>query len=279
MFTFLIFFFTIIATALLSVFSGLIAHWYDFYWIIVFFIGGFFAFTLLSIVFLFVTSLFFKKSDEVPNEKYNKFARFILEEYLKFMCFFCRIKLVVSGRELLPEGRFLLVSNHLSNFDPIATNAALGRKKEIAWVAKQSLIRVPIAGAFMYQSNFLPMNRSDVRQSLKVINKAAEYIKQDVCSVGIYPEGTRNTTKETLLPFKPGALKIAQKAGCPLVVMTIVNTELVRKRFPFLRTRVYIDLLKVYSAKEVEEKNTNELTAEIEQSMRENILIARERRV
>lgn len=277
MFTVIIFICTIIVTALLSVFTGVINHWYDFYFVILFFIGAFAACSLLYMIIIYITTLFIKVKDE-PNEHYSKRARFVMDEFLVTLCQYARIKIIVKNRELLPEkGRFLIVSNHLSDFDPIVTNVAF-KGKEISWIAKKSLFKVPYAGPYMYRCNFLAMDRSDIRQSLRTINKAAEYIKDDIVSIGIYPEGTRNTTEDLLLPFKPGALKIAQKANVPIVVMTIVNTQNVKKRFPFRRTRVYIDLLKVYSSQEIAQSNTNDLTAEIESLMRENIVQANQRK-
>ena len=38
-------------------------------------------------------------------------------------------------------------------------------------------------------------------------------IKNDVASIGIYPEGGTNRTEETVLPLHSGSFKIAQKAG------------------------------------------------------------------
>lgn len=213
------------------------------------------------------------------NEKYGKKTRFIMDEYLKFMCFFFRIKVVCSGKDLLPgDSRFLVVSNHRSNLDPIVSNATFAGK-EISWVAKKSLFKVPIAKSFMYKCNFLCMDRDDIRQSLRVINKAAEYIKEDIVSIGIYPEGTRNKTEEVMLPFKPGAFKIAQKAGVPIAVMTIVNTADVIKRFPWRSTRVYIDVIKVYTAEEVASRKTNEIAEEAEKLMRDNVVEAKKRKI
>lgn len=271
MLIFLIFLLTTISTVLLSVFSGLIVHWYDFYFVLLFFAASYLAVCLFFLVLVCIVSLFLKRSPSEPNENYSKVARFILEEYLEFLCFFLRVKTTVTGKELLPKGRYLLVSNHLSNMDPFVTNSKLGRKQEISWVAKHTLIKPAVPGGFMYQSDFLPMNRNDVKQSLKVINAAANYIKNDVVSVGIYPEGTRNMTGEILLPFKPGALKIAQKAHCPIVVATVFGTDKVKKNFPFRRTKVSLDILKTYSPEEVESKSTSELTEEIQTIMIENL--------
>ena len=55
--------------------------------------------------------------------------------------------------------------------------------------------------------------------------------------VGIFPEGTRNKTpEEGLLPFKEGALKIAEKSGCPIIPVAISNTaNLFENHLPWMR--------------------------------------------
>ncbi len=53
--------------------------------------------------------------------------------------------------------------------------------------------------------------------------EADEEPKTDI-SICIFPEGTRNKTADTFLPFHEGSFKIAEKAGVPIVPMTIVNS-------------------------------------------------------
>lgn len=42
-------------------------------------------------------------------------------------------------------------------------------------------------------------------------------------AVGIFPEGTRNKTDALLLPFKPGAVAIAQRGGAVIVPFAITG--------------------------------------------------------
>ena len=43
-------------------------------------------------------------------------------------------------------------------------------------------------------------------------------------SIVICPEGTRNQKPE-MLPFKEGSLKMAEKADCPVVPVTLIDTD------------------------------------------------------
>ena len=77
------------------------------------------------------------------------------------------------------------------------------------------------------QKGYLNMHR--YKAFLKVVEvgsftKAAELMKNDVVSVGVYPEGTRNRDG-SLLPFHDGVFIIARKADVPIVVATIDGTE------------------------------------------------------
>ncbi len=63
-------------------------------------------------------------------------------------------------------------------------------------------------------------------------------------SIGIYPEGTRSKDCK-LQEFKPGCLKVAEKAECPMVIVATRGTEKIHKNVPFKRTHVYIDVIDV----------------------------------
>ena len=61
----------------------------------------------------------------------------------------------------------------------------------------------------------------------------------------LFPEGHRNNGEE-LLPFKDGAYKIAQKAGCPIVPVSICGTDNIMEanKHNFIRShKVVIEFL------------------------------------
>jgi len=270
-FVFLVFLLAALGTVLLSVFTPLITEVYHFFWVIIFFIISFIAAIIIILLILMFTAIFIKWDPEKPNEKYSKPMRFIMEEFVSFLLFLFGVTVKITGQELIPtDKRFLMVGNHRSDLDPLIAIATF-KGLDISWIAKEVLFKIPLARKYMYRCDFLAMDREDVRQSLRVINQAAEYVKEGVVSIGIYPEGTRNKTEEPLLPFKPGALKVAQKAGAPIVVTTMTNTDKIFKRFPFGSTTVQLDIIKVYSAEEVSSRRTNDLSDEISSLMKEHL--------
>jgi len=56
----------------------------------------------------------------------------------------------------------------------------------------------------------------------------------------IFPEGTRNKNADqpaSLLPFKDGSFKIAQKTGCPIIPMAMTGTDdIFENHFPWVRS-------------------------------------------
>lgn len=178
----------------------------------------------------------------------------------RLLCFYGRVRVTVEGREKLEGlGNALYVANHRSIFDPLAVMAQLP-EKHIAFVSKSSNMRIPFIGTLAYGAGYLPINREDNREALKTILTAASYIKHGMCSVMIYPEGTRNLHRENdLLPFHAGSFKIAQRAACPLVILSERNTGEIRRNFPWRRTDVTIRVLEVLDAERVRSMSTNEL--------------------
>ena len=53
---------------------------------------------------------------------------------------------------------------------------------------------------------------------------AAEEMLRKGHVIGIFPEGTRNRTEDPLLPFKYGAVRMAQKTGASIVPMIAKGT-------------------------------------------------------
>lgn len=72
-----------------------------------------------------------------------------------------------------------------------------------------------------------------MREGLKTILQAIDYVKNGI-SICIFPEGTRNNGEElSMLPFRDGALKIAEKTGCAIIPISMNNTaDIFEAHFP-----------------------------------------------
>lgn len=123
----------------------------------------------------------------------------------------------LRGTEHLPDGPFILMSNHQSNFDILALISTIPRR--IYWIAKKELFDIPVFGSSMRRGGYIPLDRSDGRKALKSMENAAAIIRQG-SSVVMFPEGTR-TRNGRLLPFKRGGFMLAVRAGVPVIPATI----------------------------------------------------------
>jgi 1-acyl-sn-glycerol-3-phosphate acyltransferase len=123
----------------------------------------------------------------------------------------------LRGREYLPDGPFILMSNHQSNFDILALIATIPRR--IYWIAKKELFDIPVFGSSMRRGGYIPLDRSDGRKALRSMENAAAIIRQG-SSVVMFPEGTRSRDGR-LLPFKRGGFMLAVRAGVPVIPVTI----------------------------------------------------------
>ena len=200
----------------------------------------------------------------------SPFYRRVLTGVGHLMLFFSHIRLTVEGKALLPEGRFLFVQNHRSNFDPIVSWMGFHSSK-LAFISKPENFKIPILGRLIRPICFMSLDRENPKNAIVTINTAAEMMKEDACSIAIYPEGTRNKTDATLLPFHNGAFKIAQKAGVPIVVTVAHNTAMVHKNAPWRRTDVTLRVLKVLSAEQVKAMRTAEISDEVYALMKNDL--------
>ena len=204
-----------------------------------------------------------------PNEKFNKFYNRFVIVTLRMVLEACNVKVKVEGEEKIPKERFLLVQNHLSMFDPISSVAYLG-KYEIGFVIKPEAFRYLFLNKFMHRICCIPIDRDNARNAVKTINAAAENIKNDICSMAIYPEGTRAKDGK-MLPFRQGAFKIATKAEAPLVITTVDNTNKVKKNAPWKRTEITLRICEVIPAEEVAASSTAQLSERARKVMCESL--------
>mgnify|MGYP002762624085 FL=1 len=162
----------------------------------------------------------------------------IVQWGLKCVAFISGVKLTVIGEENVPKDEpVLYIGNHRSFFDVVVTYARCPGLT--GYIAKDGVNKVPIFRIWMKRLHCIFLKRDDMKEGLKVILKAIEYVKSGI-SICIFPEGTRNKDRDNptnLLPFKEGSFKIASKTGCKIVPMALIGTaDILENHFPWIHS-------------------------------------------
>ena len=136
-------------------------------------------------------------------------------------------KVIAIGEENIPtDTAVLYVGNHRSFFDVVLTYVRVPRPT--GYVAKKEMLKWPLLNIWI-------LDRQDIKAGLKTILAAIDKVKNGI-SICIFPEGTRNKTKDTFLPFHEGSFKIAEKGNVPIIPMTIVNSAAIfEDHFPKIK--------------------------------------------
>lgn len=226
------------------------------------FVGAFLTLNVLFLLLLFVISLFFPKGEP---KKESRFWRRWTVHAVRWILDMLRVRVKVEGRELLPGEPVVLVSNHRSDFDPMAAMVAFSHRP-LVYISKESNLRIPIAGAFVRRCHFLPIDRENPRSALATLKHAASLMREEGLDIGIYPEGTRSY-KGGPKPFKEGAFLMAKQAGAPIVLMTTEGTEDIAGHVILRRNIVRLRVLRVISAEEVAATTARELTRLSEETL------------
>lgn len=162
----------------------------------------------------------------------------IVQWGLKCVAFISGVKLTVIGEENVPRDEpVLYIGNHRSFFDVVVTYSRCPGLT--GYIAKDGVNKVPIFRIWMKRLHCIFLKRDDMKEGLKVILKAIEYVKSGI-SICIFPEGTRNKDRDnptSLLPFKEGSFKIASKTGCKIVPMALIGTaDILENHFPWIHS-------------------------------------------
>ena len=137
------------------------------------------------------------------------------------LCQRAGITIRVKGLEHIPEGPVVFVSNHQSYFDIPVFFAAI-RTKQMGFVAKKELGKLPLFGEWVGNVRSIFLEREDPRASLKAFDLAGEYLEKGFSMV-ICPEGTRSRASR-IGEFRKGSIRLATKAQVPVVPVSLDGT-------------------------------------------------------
>ena len=159
-----------------------------------------------------------KHTDRYPEQEKYDHIRYIMNLAVKSG----NIDLTVTGQDKLPEQNgFILYGNHQGMFDVVALVATFPRI--LGAVFKKELANIPFLKQVIACTKSFAMDREDVRQSLTVIQKVTEEVKQGRNYL-IFPEGTRSKNGNVMGEFHGGSFRCAVKAKCPIVPVAFIDS-------------------------------------------------------
>jgi len=129
----------------------------------------------------------------------------------------------VRGKENIPgQGPLLIIANHLNLADPPILSASLNRK--LVFMAKEELFRSPFSGYFIRGFGAFPVRRGQLDR--EALRQADQALAQGRALV-MFPEGMRSQGSQLRRAF-PGAARIAQHSGAPVLPVGITGTEKIK---------------------------------------------------
>ena len=168
----------------------------------------------------------------------------------------CRLK--ISGREFFKQGEnYVVVFNHNALLDvPLSAPYIPGPNKTIA---KASFAKVPLFGLF-YKRGSILIDRKSEKSRIQSFEQMKKTLRNGM-HMCIYPEGTRNRTKDPLKPFYDGAFKLATDSGKSIIPCIITGTKKampVHKTFYLLPARLSMQFLPPVAPGEMNSKALKE---------------------
>lgn len=196
-----------------------------------------------------------KHTDDYSFEEKYKHIRYILRHVIPYG----NINLEVTGMENIPEeDGFLLCGNHQGIFDIIAIVHTFERP--LAAVLKKELDEIPFLHEVVQCTKSHPMDREDIRQSMKVIMAVAKELEEGRNYL-IFPEGTRSKKGNEMLEFHSGTFKCVTKAKCPIVPFALIDSFKVLDQKGSKPVTVQLHYLKPIYYEEYKVLSTNEIAA------------------
>ena len=146
-------------------------------------------------------------------------------------------RLHVTGVELLPlEGPLLVVGDHDSYWDTVATGIAAMPRRQIRALAKSSMWNNKLLGAVLTGMGQIPIERGT--GDTGALDRAIEELRKGAC-IGIYPEGTRSLGRA--LRARGGVGYLAQAVPEATIVGVACNGTAALPRFPGARPHVRVE--------------------------------------
>jgi 1-acyl-sn-glycerol-3-phosphate acyltransferase len=185
------------------------------------------------ITFIFTFSLIFLPSMLayiIPEPTGTRYFIWLSKVWIRIWLFLVACPLRIKGQDNFEKGKVYVVTpNHNSIIDPTLSCPFIpGPNKTIA---KDFYAKIPIFGWY-YARGAVLINREDDKSRNESYWKMKRVLEKGI-HMSIYPEGTRNRSKEPLKRFYDGAFRLAVESKNDIIPAILMNTK---KALPFEKT-------------------------------------------
>lgn len=149
------------------------------------------------------------------NSSFYGTALWLQRRWSGWLMFWSGIRMRVHFKQPLKPGAgpYVWCPNHCSALDILEMYHTV--PGNFHFVAKKEHSQTPLFGV-MFSKTHIPINRGSMTESYKAMQRALADLKRGI-DIVLFPEGTMNFEKGTLLPFKNGAFKLACDADLPIL--------------------------------------------------------------
>ncbi|MBI1836554.1 MAG: 1-acyl-sn-glycerol-3-phosphate acyltransferase [Flavobacteriia bacterium] len=167
---------------------------------------------------------------------YPIFLIFLYSEKGKKFCFklsvcwswliriFCCYHVHKVKKSELPNGPYIIISNHASYLD-IFLMCTILPEHPFIFLGKSELLKYPILATY-FKKLHIPVFRHDKRKAAQSFIQAKKAVKNG-WSLMIFPEGgIADEHLPKMMPFKDGAFKLAKSLHVSIVPLTFTNNHL-----------------------------------------------------
>jgi 1-acyl-sn-glycerol-3-phosphate acyltransferase len=154
---------------------------------------------------------------------FSPFRTFIYMSTARFFfgpLFFLQNRLEWEGRENIPDGPCVFVSNHLSNWDPPLVTRVVDRP--VSYLAKKELYSDPFFKNLVLAYGAISIDRDKPEKSTF---KAVKEMLSQGWNLGMFIEGTRSKTPGILGQPHIGPAYFAKANKLPLVPIGIIGSN------------------------------------------------------
>ena len=142
----------------------------------------------------------------------------------------CGLRHRIVGREVLPQGPFVVASKHQSAWDTMIFCLIF---QDCCFVLKKELLKSPLFGLYLRHSQNIAVDRQGGAKALRSMLRLSREAAEAGRTIIIFPEGTRTAPGATH-PYHPGVSALYSHLNLPVVPVAL-NSGLFWGRRAFLK--------------------------------------------